>query len=75
MSFFKKYNGTTNMRLARMETLIWTLIYGGLLALVIGLFMGRQEESAGAAVAVGGVVVALVGAVLVYVRSRLREEH
>ena len=40
MSFFKKYNGTTNVRLARMETLIWTLIYGGLLAVVVGRFSG-----------------------------------
>jgi len=75
MSFFKKYNGTTNLRLARMETLIWTLIYGGLLALVIGLFMGQLEEGSGVVLAVIGVAVTLAGVVLVYARSRLREEH
>jgi len=43
MAFFKKYNGTTNARLARMERLIWTLIYGGLLAMVLGYFIDQQE--------------------------------
>ncbi len=75
MSFFKKYNGTTNRRLARLETLIWTLIYGGLLSLVVGLFMGRREEGAGGDLVVIGIGLAVAGAVLVYVRSRLREEH
>jgi len=75
MSFFKKYNGTTNLRLARLETLIWTLIYGGLLALVIGAFMGRGEEGSGTEVMVVGAIVAAIGATLIYVRSRLREEH
>ena len=39
MSFFKKYNGTMNKRLARLEKLIWTLIYGGLLSALQGYFM------------------------------------
>ena len=75
MSFFKKYNGTTNVRLARMETLIWTLIYGGLLAVVVGLFMGQLEAGSGVALAVIGGAVTLAGVVLVYARSRLHEEH
>lgn len=75
MSFFKKYNGTTNLRLARLETLIWTLIYGGLLALIVGAFMGRSEEGTGGEVMVVGVLLAVVGLVLIYVRSRLHEEH
>jgi hypothetical protein len=75
MSFFKKYNGTTNVRLARLETLIWTLVYGGLLTLIVGAFMNRGESGSGSAVMVAGVMLALVGVVLIYVRSRLREEH
>ena len=75
MSFFKKYNGTTNLRLARLETLIWTLIYGGLLALIVGAFMGRGEEGSGVGFMVLGAILAVVGVVLIYVRSRLREEH
>lgn len=75
MSFFKKYNGTTNLRLARLETLIWTLIYGGLLALIVGAFMGRGAEGSGVGLMVLGAVVAVIGVVLIYVRSRLREEQ
>ncbi len=75
MSFFKKYNGTTNRHLARLETLTWVLIYGGLLTLVIGLYMGRGEEGTGDELVVIGVGLAVAGAILVYVRSRLREEH
>lgn len=74
MSFFKKYNGTTNVRLARLETVIWVFIYGGLLSLVVGLFMGQRQQGSGAKLIVAGVVAAVTGAVLVYVRSRLREE-
>ena len=47
MSFFKKYNGTAHAGLMRLETLIWVLIYGGLLTLVVGLFMSRNEQDAG----------------------------
>ncbi len=75
MSFFKKYNGTTNLRLARVETLVWVLIYGGLLALVVGLFMSRREDGAGLEMMVGGVVLVVLGAGLIYLRSRLREER
>lgn len=75
MSFFKKYNGTTNLRLARLEKLIWTLIYGGLLTLLVGLYMGRRQAGSGSALVAVGVALAVVGVVLIYVRSRLREER
>ena len=74
MSFFKKYNGTTNARLARMETAIWVLIYGGLLTLLVGMFMSRQNSGSGFALVLAGSLVTACGAVLVVVRSRLREE-
>jgi hypothetical protein len=75
MAFFKKYNGTTNARLLRMERAIWTLIYGGLLMLVLAYF---AHEKQGVDVIllqiIGGVAVA-AGVVLVFVRSRLHEER
>lgn len=74
MSFFKKYNGTTHVGMMRLETLIWTLIYGGLLALVVGVFMSRNREGSGSEMMVVGAVIAAIGALLIYVRSRLREE-
>jgi hypothetical protein len=73
MTFFKKYNGTTNRRLARLETVIWTLIYGGLLLLVVGLAMERRAPDSGNELMLVGSALALVGTALVYLRSRLHE--
>ena len=75
MSFFKKYYGTAHVGLMRLETLVWVLIYGGLLSLVVGMFMSRDQPGSGFDMMVGGGILALIGAVLIYVRSRLREEN
>ena len=56
---------------AKLESWIWVLIYGGLFMLVLGIVTGRENEALGWSLAVPGVVVAGVGAVLIYVRSRL----
>ena len=56
---------------ARLEGWIWTLIYGGLFAVVLGIAVGRNDDALGWAFAVPGVVVAVTGIVLIYVRSRL----
>ena len=56
---------------ARLEAWIWALIYGGLLLLVLGLATGRESAAVGWSLAVPGAVVAAVGVVLIYVRSRL----
>lgn len=75
MSFFKKYNGTMNKRLARLETLIWTLVYGGLLSALVGFFMLRDGDGGdGQWLLAGGAVAAVVGVVLIFVRSRLHED-
>ena len=75
MSFFKKYNGTTHKGLARLESLIWTLIYGGLLGALVGYFMSRGGDDAGDILLVGGGIVTFIGLVLVVVRSRVRDDH
>jgi heme/copper-type cytochrome/quinol oxidase subunit 1 len=71
MGFFKKYNGTTDTRLVRLERLTWLLIYLGLVVLVLGSFMQRMQPATGW-FAAGGVAV-VSGIVLIYVRSRMRE--
>ena len=74
MSFFDKYNGTSNTRLLRMERVIWPLIYGGLLALVLGWFTeSTQAADATGLYAVGSIAVAM-GLAVFYWRSRQREE-
>ena len=74
MSFFKKYNGTAHVGLMRLETLIWVLIYGGLLTLVLGGFLARVQDGSGVGVMIAGGLLVLIGAILLVVRSRLREE-
>lgn len=56
---------------ARLEKWIWILIYGGLFAVILGIATGRTDAALGWSIAVPGGIVALVGFVLIYVRSRL----
>jgi uncharacterized membrane protein HdeD (DUF308 family) len=75
MSFFKKYSGTTNVRLVRMERLIWALIYGGLLSVVLAMFLEQDPtQDCSVLYALGALAVA-AGVVMIYIRSRLREEN
>jgi len=58
---------------ARLEAWIWVLIYGGLFMVILGIVAGREHEALGWSLSVPGVVVTAVGAVLIYVRSRLKD--
>ena len=59
--------------LQRLQTLIWVLIYGGLLTLVLGIATARTDGAQGWSLAAGGGVAAAVGVALIAVRARLRE--
>lgn len=74
MAFFKKYNGTTDARLLRMERLIWVLIYGGLLTLVLAYFAGSTQGVDATLLNVLGGIAVLAGVVMVFLRSRLHEK-
>ena len=75
MGFFKTTTTpTTSAALRRLDQLIWVLIYGGLLTVVLGLFVHRSDALAGWVMLGLGGLLAPVGAVLVYVRSRLSEK-
>jgi vacuolar-type H+-ATPase subunit I/STV1 len=65
---------TTRHNLKRLQQLIWVFIYGGLLTMVLGLSVERNDESLGFVMALGGGGLALLGAVLIYVRSRLKAD-
>ena len=72
MSFFKPSGNVTSTKsMARLHKLIWALIYGGLLLAVFGISLQRIDEAIGWTVIVIGAVLALVGFVLIYVRSRM----
>lgn len=59
------------MRPATVETLVWVLIYGGLLLAVLGLAVQRLEAVLGWSLVALGALAAAVGVSLVWVRSRM----
>lgn len=76
MPFFNiNGSGTTSKRLKRIESLIWVLIYGGLLTFIIGHFTAEADANLARTMGVMGLVAVAIGVILIYVRSRLREEQ
>ena len=59
--------------LARLQKLIWVYIYGGLLSIVIATFVRRTDEATAWWMTAIGAAFVLLGVVLIYVRSRLKE--
>ncbi len=63
------------MKTSTLETLIWVLIYGGLLVLSLSFFVSKRSDGLGLTLAVAGTVAAVLGAVLIVVRSRMKDSH
>lgn len=59
--------------LARLDALTWTLIYGGLFAIVLGIATGNALLVVGWSLGVVGGCAVVGGIVLIIMRSRLRE--
>ena len=72
MGFFKESGGASSTVIAWLQQLTWALIYAGLLCLVLGLSMRRTDDALGWSLVVGGAVVAALGFVLIYVRSKMK---
>jgi hypothetical protein len=62
-------------RPGRVEILVWVLIYGGLLVFGLGVALSRGGLDYGWSVSVVGIVLAVAGVVLVYVRSRMADRR
>ena len=74
MGFYKPgANHPLEPKTARLHKIIWALIFGGLLTLILGVFVGRTDDAIGWTMVAAGCVLTAVGAVLIYVRSRLKE--
>jgi hypothetical protein len=56
---------------AHVEALIWTLIYGGLLAVGVGIALAHDGAPYGVGVVIAAAVVVAIGAALVWLRSRM----
>jgi predicted MFS family arabinose efflux permease len=58
---------------ARLDVLVWALMYGGLLGVGLGIALQRNGQTYGWRVVVAAAVVVAIGIVLLWVRSRRRE--
>ena len=63
----------TPRALARLDNLIWALIFGGLFTLVLGIASHDETRIGGWSLSVLGALATAAGVVLVFVRSRLQE--
>ena len=58
----------------RLHTIIWVLVYGGLLTLVLGLSVQLSDDDLGWSMVAAGFTVALLGFALVFVRARMKAD-
>jgi hypothetical protein len=59
------------MKAQTVETLVWVLIYGGLLLAVLGLAVQRADDLLGWSMVVAGALAAALGVALIWIRSRM----
>ena len=62
------------MSTQRIETLVWILIYGGLVAVCLGWFLSPARGPWGELLTTGGAIAAGAGVVLIVVRSRMKKD-
>jgi len=56
------------------EKLVWVYVYAGLILLGLGLAVQRSASTIGWTIAAIGAVSIVIGIVLVWVRSRMKQE-
>ena len=59
------------MKTSTVEALVWVLVYGGLLLLCLGLFVLRSDAMLCWLLVLAGGALAVAGAALIYIRSRM----
>ena len=75
MGFYKPgANHPTDPRTARLHKIIWALIFGGLLTLILGIFVGKADDAIGWMMIAAGSVMTVVGAILIYLRSTMTSD-
>jgi vacuolar-type H+-ATPase subunit I/STV1 len=63
------------VRAATIDKLVWVFIFGGLLLVGLGLAVEGEARVLGRVLAGLGTLLALLGGVLIWVRSRMPEEN
>ena len=64
---------TSARTLARLDTLMWGLIFGGLFVLSLGIASHDEAAVAGWSLGIVGALAAAAGVILIFVRARLTE--
>ncbi len=62
------------MQPKKVETLVWLLIYSGLLIAALGLFLSDSEPAAGSVIIAIGLADVAAGVVLIWLRSRMKPD-
>ena len=62
------------MKTARIEAWVWVLVYAGLAMFGVGPAVQRSDDSIGWGIAIGGALLVVAGALLVWIRSRMRDD-
>ena len=76
MGFYKPgANHPTDPSMARLHKIIWTLIFGGLITVILGIFVGKTDDTIGWIMVAAGGVLTVVGVVLIYVRSTMTSKN
>ncbi|HWK82236.1 MAG TPA: hypothetical protein VNS61_00740 [Caldimonas sp.] len=60
-----------NVPASRVDTLVWTAIYGGLFGVGVGIALERNGQAFGWAMLACGAALAVAGTILIWVRSRM----
>ena len=75
MGFYKPgANHPSDPRMARLHKIIWSLIFGGLLTIILGIFVGKTDAVIGWLTIAAGGVMTVVGAILIYMRSTMTSD-
>ena len=75
MGFYKPgANHVQDPKMARLHKIIWTLVFGGLITIILGIFVERAGDAMGWMMVVAGGVLTAIGAGLIYVRSTMSTE-
>ncbi len=56
------------------ERLVWIYIYGGLLSIVLSLFVSRSDSSSASIMQWVGAILVVIGVALIWIRSILKVE-
>ena len=73
MTFFKQsFSAASNRLIQRIEQLTWILIYSGLLTLILGWWVIPSDDGVGYLLLGCGAVIAVIGFLMIYVRSKIK---